>query len=117
MATIETPKKHSIKTLLPSPVYDTLLCVCEDELTLWNMSDYSLMTNLSGIDLVGLVDACFTHDGKHLIALLKIHHIVVWNMDHMALILDLNIPEEYISTPFIGISLSSDDRYLVVYNQ
>lgn len=91
----------------------TMICICEDELTIWDALDYHRVTTLSGINSIGLLDACFTHDGHYLVALLKISRIAVWNIDDMLLVSDIEIPDEsFYGTPK-AISISSDDHYLV----
>jgi WD40 repeat protein len=105
-------KKNPIKGFAFHPANSTMLCICEDELTLWDASDYHRVTILSGIDSVGLWDVCFTHDGLYIVALLKISRIAVWNIESMMLVSDTTLPEEFLNGPPQVISISSDDRYL-----
>jgi hypothetical protein len=116
LAHITTLKKHSIKTLVPHGIHNFLLCVCENELVVWNIWDEGFMTTLLRVDVMeGLIDACFIHNKTYLIALLKTNHVVIWNMENKVRVSDTIISGEHTTASWMGMTLSSDNRYLVIY--
>lgn len=117
-AELSTTNKNPIKKIEFHPMnYPMMICNSEDELTLWDTTTYQSIIHVAGIESVGLLDVCFTQDGKYLIALLKFQHIVIWKLEGMIMTFHMEIPGDSMlnSNSSKGLlNVSSDDRYLII---